>query len=123
MTVEFRKVLKTNTMYGICLLQIGTLKDTTATPSKSVTEKIKTTDSVNSSTPLFITDSCKLTATNQLSVSIYISNRKLLRYLSLTDLEAISELITNLESATTSVVTEEATLSAKESEIITKCKS
>jgi len=56
MTVEFRKVLKTNTMYGICLLQIGTLQDTTASPSNSVTEKIETTESVNSSTPLLITD-------------------------------------------------------------------
>jgi len=51
-------------MYGICLLPIGTLQDTTATASNSVTEQIKTTDSVNSSTPLLITDSCKLTATN-----------------------------------------------------------
>jgi len=64
MTVEFRKVLKTNTMYGICLLQIGTLQDASATPSNSLTEKIKTTDSVNSSTPLLATDSWKLTATN-----------------------------------------------------------
>jgi len=47
----------------------------------------------------------------------------LFRYLSRTDVEATSELITNLESATTSVVTEEATLSATESEIITKRKS
>ena len=64
MTVEFRKVLKTNTMYGIRLLQIGTLQDATATLSNSVTEKIKTTDSVNSSKPLLATDSCKLTVTN-----------------------------------------------------------
>jgi len=64
MTVGFRKVLKTYTMYGICLLQIGTLHNTTATLSSSVTEKTETTDSVNSSTPLLTTDSCKLTATN-----------------------------------------------------------
>jgi len=64
MTVEIRKVLKTNTMYGIRLLQIGTLQDTTATASSSATEKTKTTDSVNSSQPLLTTDSCKLTATN-----------------------------------------------------------
>jgi len=64
MTVEFRKVLKTNTMYGIRLLQIGTLQDASATPSNSLTEKIKTTDSVNSSTPFLPSDSCMLTATN-----------------------------------------------------------
>jgi len=64
MTVELRKVLKTNAMYGIRLLQIGTLQDTTATASSSVTEKTKTTDSVNSSKPFLTTDSCKLTATN-----------------------------------------------------------
>jgi len=51
-------------MCGIRLLQIGTLQDTTATPSSSVTEKTKTTGSVNSSTPLLTADSCKLTATN-----------------------------------------------------------
>jgi len=56
--------LKTNTMYGIRLLQIGSLQDTTATASSSVTEKTKTTDSVNSSKALLTTDSCKLTATN-----------------------------------------------------------
>ena len=64
MTVGLRKVLKTNTMYGICLLQIGTLQDTTATPSNSVKEKTNTSYSVNSSTPLLTTDSRKLTATN-----------------------------------------------------------
>jgi len=51
-------------MYGICLLEIGTLQDTTATVSSSVTQKTTTTDIVNSTKPFLATDSCKLTAAN-----------------------------------------------------------
>jgi len=47
----------------------------------------------------------------------------LYRCLCRVDLEATSELITNVERATTSVVTEKATLSATEGEIIMKRKS
>jgi len=54
---------------------------------------------------------------------IYNNKARLFRYLSRTDLDATSELITNVESATTSVVTVETTLSATEGEIVMKRKS